>query len=116
MTLAAAAYLFVAAFALAEEGRHARVATKARSIGVPQEHVVVLGQEPHRHRRGSVRARRLREVEELAPVLIAQAQESGASAQLDYINSLFAHNLAKLSLARAIGRAAEKLPLFLKIQ
>lgn len=49
-------------------------------------------------------------------VEVVQAQESAASAQLDYISSVFAHNLAKLSLARAIGRAAEKLPLFLKIQ
>jgi len=39
-----------------------------------------------------------------------------ANAQLDYINSLFAHNLAKLSLTRAIGRAAENLPSFLRIQ
>lgn len=49
-------------------------------------------------------------------VEVVQAQESAASAQLDYINSVFAHNLAKLSLARAIGRAAEKLGVFLKIQ
>jgi outer membrane protein TolC len=49
-------------------------------------------------------------------VEVVQSQESVATAQLDYINSVFAHNLAKLSLARGIGRAAEKLPLFLKIQ
>jgi hypothetical protein len=30
--------------------------------------------------------------------------------------SVFAHNLAKLSLARAIGGAAESLPQFLKLQ
>ena len=30
--------------------------------------------------------------------------------------SAFAHNLAKLSLARAIGGAAESLPQFLKLQ
>src|SRR5215475_13151454 len=47
---------------------------------------------------------------------VVQSQEAVANAQLDYINSLFAHNLAKLSLARAIGRAAENLPSFLKIQ
>jgi hypothetical protein len=29
---------------------------------------------------------------------------------------VFAHNLAKLSLARAVGRAVEALPQFLKIQ
>ncbi len=47
---------------------------------------------------------------------VVQSQEAVANAQLDYINSLFAHNLAKLSLARAIGLAAESLPSFLKIQ
>jgi outer membrane protein TolC len=47
---------------------------------------------------------------------VVQSQESVSNAQLDYINSVFAHNLAKLSLARAIGRAAENLPSFLRIQ
>jgi outer membrane protein TolC len=47
---------------------------------------------------------------------VVQSQEALATAHLDYINSVFAHNLAKLSLARAIGRAAEALPQFLKIQ
>ena len=42
-------------------------------------------------------------------VEVVQAEESVASADLDYINSVFAHNVAKLSLARAIGGAAEKL-------
>ena len=32
-------------------------------------------------------------------------QESVAGAELDYINSVFGHNLAKLSLARAVGQA-----------
>jgi hypothetical protein len=45
-----------------------------------------------------------------------QSQQGVASADLDYITSLFAHNLAKLSLARAIGHAAESLPLYLKLQ
>ncbi len=49
-------------------------------------------------------------------VEVVQSQESVATAQLDYINSVFAHNLAKLSLARAIGRAAESLPQFLKLR
>jgi len=49
-------------------------------------------------------------------VEVVQSQEAVANAQLDYINSLFAHNLSKLSLARAIGRAAENLPSFLRIQ
>ena len=39
-----------------------------------------------------------------------------AGADLDYIDSVFAHNVAKLSLARAIGGAAESLPQFLKMQ
>jgi outer membrane protein TolC len=47
-------------------------------------------------------------------VVVTQAQESVASAELDYINSVFAHNLAKLSLARAIGNAPESLRTFLK--
>jgi outer membrane protein TolC len=46
-------------------------------------------------------------------VAVVQSQESVASAELDYINSVFAHNVAKLSLARAVGRAADNLPEFL---
>ena len=48
-------------------------------------------------------------------VEVVQAQESLATASLDYINSVFAHNLAKLSLARSIGNPAESLPQFLKL-
>lgn len=44
---------------------------------------------------------------------VVQSQESITQADLDYINSVFAHNLAKLSLARAIGEAVEDLPRFL---
>jgi outer membrane protein TolC len=47
---------------------------------------------------------------------VVQSQESVANAQLDYINSVFAHNLSKLNLARAIGCAAESLPRFLRMQ
>ena len=47
-------------------------------------------------------------------VVVTQAQESVASAQLDYINSVFAHNVAKLSLARAIGNAPQTIRQFLK--
>jgi outer membrane protein TolC len=47
---------------------------------------------------------------------VVQSQESLASAQLDYINSVLAHNLAKLSLARALGRTGENLTRFLKLQ
>jgi outer membrane protein TolC len=41
-------------------------------------------------------------------VEVVQAQETASSAQLDLINSVFAHNLAKLSLARALGQASEQ--------
>jgi outer membrane protein TolC len=47
---------------------------------------------------------------------LVQSQETVASAQLDYINSVFAHNVAKLSLARAVGQAADNLAQFLKMQ
>lgn len=47
---------------------------------------------------------------------VVQSQESVAGARLDYIDSVFAHNLAKLSLARAIGNAPQTLHDFLKFQ
>src|SRR5262249_19768886 len=37
---------------------------------------------------------------------VVQSQELVAGAELDRINSVLAHNLAKLELARAVGRAA----------
>jgi len=43
-------------------------------------------------------------------VELVQSQEALAGAELDYINSVFSHNVAKLSLARSMGRAAENLP------
>jgi outer membrane protein TolC len=46
-------------------------------------------------------------------VELVQSQESLAGAELDYINSVFAHNVAKLSLARAMGRATKDLSSFL---
>lgn len=49
-------------------------------------------------------------------VEVVQAQGTLSSAQLDMIDSVFAHNLAKLSLARALGRASEQLPSLLKPQ
>jgi outer membrane protein TolC len=48
-------------------------------------------------------------------VEVVQAQDAVATAELDYINSVFAHNVAKLTLARAIGAAADKLGDFLKL-
>jgi outer membrane protein TolC len=47
-------------------------------------------------------------------VEVVQSQESVAGAELDYINSVFAHNVAKLSLARAVGQAADNLAQFLQ--
>jgi outer membrane protein TolC len=47
---------------------------------------------------------------------VVQSQESVASAELDYINGVFAHNVAKLSLARAMGEANEKLGQFLEVR
>jgi len=49
-------------------------------------------------------------------VEVIQAQESLSSAELDQINSVFAHNVAKLSLARAIASAADVLQKFLNLQ
>jgi outer membrane protein TolC len=47
---------------------------------------------------------------------VVQAQQTLSSAQLDLINSVFAHNLAKLSLARALGHADQQLPALLQPQ
>ncbi len=47
---------------------------------------------------------------------VSNAQASVAAAELDYINAVFAHNVAKLSLARAVGGANENLPKYLKLQ
>ena len=47
---------------------------------------------------------------------VVQAQQTVATAQLDLINSVFAHNLAKLNLARALGNAPEQLPKLLQAQ
>jgi outer membrane protein TolC len=49
-------------------------------------------------------------------VEVVQAQQTVASAQLDLINSVFAHNLGKLSLARALGHTSEQIPGLLKPQ
>lgn len=45
---------------------------------------------------------------------VVQAQEALASAHESYIDSLYAHNLAKVELARAIGDAEEGVRRFLK--
>jgi outer membrane protein TolC len=46
-------------------------------------------------------------------VEVVQAQEAVASAEQDYIAALFAHNLAKASLARAMGQADRNIRQFL---
>ena len=45
---------------------------------------------------------------------VIQAQEAVASANENYISSLYAHNLAKVSYARAIGYAEEGVKQYLK--
>jgi outer membrane protein TolC len=47
---------------------------------------------------------------------VVQAQESVASAHESYIDSLYAHNLAKVELARAIGDAEQGVERFLRGQ
>jgi outer membrane protein TolC len=47
-------------------------------------------------------------------VTYVQAQEQVTDAEFDYINGVFAYNIAKLSLARAMGRAADGFPDVLK--
>jgi outer membrane protein TolC len=47
-------------------------------------------------------------------VTYVQAQEAVTDAEFDYINGIFAYNIAKLSLARAMGRAADAFPNILK--
>jgi outer membrane protein TolC len=49
-------------------------------------------------------------------VTYVQAQEGVTDAEFDYINGVFAFNVAKLSLARAMGRAAEAFPDMFKVQ
>lgn len=49
-------------------------------------------------------------------VSYVQAQEDVTNAEFDYINGVFAYNVAKLSLARATGRAADAFPDMLKVQ
>ena len=45
---------------------------------------------------------------------VVQAQESVASANESYISSLYAHNLAKVELARAVGFAEEGVKQYLQ--
>jgi outer membrane protein TolC len=45
---------------------------------------------------------------------VVQAQEAVASAHESYIESLYAHNLAKVELARAVGNAEQGVKAYLK--
>jgi outer membrane protein TolC len=47
-------------------------------------------------------------------VEVTQAQETVATANNDYINAVYSHNLAKVTLARAIGQAEQGIQQFLK--
>jgi outer membrane protein TolC len=47
-------------------------------------------------------------------VEVVQSQESLAAADRDYVSSLYSHNLAKLSLARALGEAETSISQLLK--
>lgn len=47
-------------------------------------------------------------------VEVTQAQESVATANNDYISAVYAHNLAKVALSRAIGEAEQNIRQFLK--
>lgn len=47
-------------------------------------------------------------------VEVVQAQQTVTQAENDYINAIFAHNLAKVSLARAEGDTERRLPQFLR--
>lgn len=49
-------------------------------------------------------------------VELVQAEQAAVQADDDYITAVFEHNLAKVSLARAIGKAEQVLPDFLRKQ
>jgi outer membrane protein TolC len=49
-------------------------------------------------------------------VEVVQAQETEANARLDLVNAIFAHNLAKLNLARALGHAGDHLRSMLRAE
>ena len=46
---------------------------------------------------------------------VVQAQETVAAAEQDYISALYAHNVAKATLARALGQADQNIKQFLSI-
>lgn len=46
---------------------------------------------------------------------VLQAQGTAANGEFDYITSVFAHNVAKLTLARVLGRAEESYATYLNL-
>jgi outer membrane protein TolC len=48
-------------------------------------------------------------------VEVVQAQEQVASAESDYVSSLYSFELARVALARATGEAEKELPDLLKV-
>jgi ABC-2 type transport system ATP-binding protein len=59
---------------------------------------------------------RIRNIRTADSVELVQAQESVASSNLDYIDSVFAYNLAKIALARSLGNTEQNVMQFLHLQ
>ena len=70
--------------AAGERGPHV-VADDAAPVGVGQQHVVVLGEEARRAGGVGIGTRTVRDVEELAPVLVPERTEARAEA-LDHLS------------------------------
>ena len=81
----------------------------ANQVQVAQQNIQLMGETLHQTRQRF-------EAGVSENVEVVQSQESVAGANLDYIDSVFAHNLAKLSLARALGNAPTALAQFLPVQ
>jgi outer membrane protein TolC len=75
----------------------------ASQVGVAQRNVQV-------NKEALELTRQKVEVGVIDNVQYVQAQEEVTNAEFDFINGVFAFNVAKLSLARAMGRAADALP------
>ena len=81
----------------------------ANQVQVAQQNIQLMGETLHQTRQRF-------EAGVSENVEVVQSQESVAGANLDYIDSVFAHNIAKLSLARALGNAPSALAQFLPVQ
>ncbi len=90
-------------------GAYLDLEAAANQVDVAKQNIALMGDTLHQ-----TRERFEAGVSENYDVI--QSQESMTGADFDYIDSVFAHNLAKLSLARALGVAAEKLSQFLPVQ